>query len=69
MREVERVLKRDVPRYLKGLPIPRDYAAIQSLTLREWLYLLPLLLVVAGLARISFYFILLLIFLMFLINA
>ncbi|KAG3254243.1 hypothetical protein PI124_g1195 [Phytophthora idaei] len=39
---IRKYLKSDLPRYLKGLPLPRTFSGFLKLKQDEWMYLAPL---------------------------
>ncbi|KAE8912405.1 hypothetical protein PF005_g14351 [Phytophthora fragariae] len=43
---IRKYLKSDLPRYLKGLPLPRTFSGFLKLKQDEWLYLAPLLITI-----------------------
>uniref|UniRef100_K3WAJ6 Iron-binding zinc finger CDGSH type domain-containing protein n=1 Tax=Globisporangium ultimum (strain ATCC 200006 / CBS 805.95 / DAOM BR144) TaxID=431595 RepID=K3WAJ6_GLOUD len=47
MEAIRRYLKVQLPRYLKGLPLPRTFAGFLKLKQEEWMYLMPLLVTIA----------------------
>ncbi|KAJ0410581.1 hypothetical protein ATCC90586_007414 [Pythium insidiosum] len=46
MEAVRNYLKVQLPRYLKGLPLPRTFKGFLKLKQEEWLYLAPLLITI-----------------------
>ncbi|KAJ0396173.1 hypothetical protein P43SY_006216 [Pythium insidiosum] len=69
LRHVRRVLRHDVPRYFQRMPVPTSYSAIATMPLRDWFYLSPLLLVLAVLSFYSRYLPVVVVFLVWVVNA
>ncbi|DAZ94410.1 TPA: hypothetical protein N0F65_003439 [Lagenidium giganteum] len=55
MEAIRRYLKVQLPRYLKGLPLPRTFAGFAKLKQDEWMYLAPLLITI-GVLIFSLFF-------------
>ncbi|CAI5703834.1 unnamed protein product [Peronospora effusa] len=43
---IRKYLKTDLPRYLKGLPLPRTFSGFLKLKQADWMYLAPLLITI-----------------------
>ncbi|GLD97221.1 hypothetical protein PINS_up005904 [Pythium insidiosum] len=69
LRHVRRVLRHDVPRYFQRLPVPTSYSAAMAMPLRDWFHLSPLLIVIAVLYFYSRYLPVLVVFLIWVVNA
>ncbi|TDH69259.1 hypothetical protein CCR75_002581 [Bremia lactucae] len=54
MDAIRRYLKTSLPRYLKGLPLPRTFSGFLKLKYDDWMYLAPLLITILALGLTLF---------------